>query len=199
MLEKISSFLDGLASLPYWQSAVVALLVVGLSVGAYFVLRPAPRPGGDFHAVEESEPVQNRELTVHVAGAVGHPGVVRLDEGDRVLDAIEEAGGPLPEADLESLNLAQTVQDGQKILVPSIGKTADGRAGFSGEAGATKVNINSASRRELEELPGIGPTLAERIVDYREKTGGFRSVDELKQVSGIGDKKFDELKDLVEV
>lgn len=137
-------------------------------------------------------------MTVHVAGAVKHPGVVLLAHGDRVLDAIEAAGGPLPEADLENLNLAQAVQDGQKIAVRVRGEGGNEAASGSGEE-QEKINLNSADRKSLEGLPGIGPTLAERIIAYRDKKGGFSNVEELKQVSGIGEKKFEEIRDMVEI
>ena len=199
MLERISAFLDRLSSLPYWQLAILALAVAGVALGGYLLLRPAPRPAGELLPAGEAEGDAPRDLTVYVAGAVAHPGVVLLVEGDRVVDAIEEAGGPLPEADLESLNLAQPVQDGQKILVPRVEEGGGEESGPAGEPTRGKVNLNHASRQELEELPGIGPTLAERIVAYREKAGCFKSVEELKQVSGIGEKKFAELRDLVEI
>jgi competence protein ComEA len=178
---------------------VIAVLIAALAAGAYFVLRPAKRQEAEFLPAGEAAPEEISEITVHVAGAVSHPGVVRLREGDRVIDAIEEAGGPLPEADLEALNLAQEVSDGQKIYVLVAGEDGGEGAGTAGGNGSGKVNINLADRGELEELPGIGPTLAERIIAYREKTGGFRSVEELKQVSGIGEKKLEEIRDLVEV
>lgn len=199
MLERFSAFLDGLTGLPYWQIAVLVILVVGTVAGGYLFLRPPSRPAGDFQpAHEEAAEAVRHELTVYVAGAVRHPGVVLLAEGDRVIDAIEAAGGPLPEADLEALNLAQAVQDGQKIAVPAEGAAVRDAGAPAGEEGR-KTNINTAGREELEKLPGIGPTLAQRIIDYREDKGGFRNVDELKKVSGIGDKKFAELRDLVEI
>ncbi len=202
MLQRISEFLDGLSRLPYWQIALVSAALIGMVVGGYFLLRPAPRPAGDFTPAEEtySEAGQQETggLTVHVAGAVSYPGVVLLKKGDRVIDAVMAAGGPLPEADLEKLNLAQAVQDGQKITV-SVKGTAESPGDPGTEPEDERVNLNTSSRRELEGLPGIGPTLAERIIAYREKKGGFRSVEELKQVSGIGDKKFEEIRDLVEI
>jgi len=203
MLEKLSSFLDRLSSLPYWQIAVLVVIIAGALVGGYFILRPAPRPAGIFQSLEE-EAVGDAgeqggsELTVHVAGSVSHPGVVLLEEGDRVIDAIVAAGGPLPEADLERLNLAQVVQDGQKITVSAKGAVEGAQSGTT-DSEEERINLNTSSRSELEELPGIGPTLAERIIAYRDKKGGFRSIEELKQVSGIGEKKFEELRDLVEI
>jgi competence protein ComEA len=199
VLDKVSAFLDCLAGLPRWQTAVLVVLFLALLCGGYLILRPEPSPQGDFLPVEEAVPEEPCELTVYVTGAVLHPGVVRLAEGERVVDAIEEAGGPLPDADLESLNLAQTVQDGQKVMVPKQGQGGEGGTGAGTDAEGGKVSINSAGARELEELPGIGPTLAERIIAYREKMGGFKSVEELKQVSGIGEKKFAELEDLIEL
>jgi competence protein ComEA len=203
MLERFSAFLYRLIGLPYWQLALLAVITAGLAVGGYFVMRPSPRPLGEFQAVAEApaeDPAQGEAegLTVHVAGAVTNPGVVLLSPGDRVIDAITAAGGPLPEADLEGLNLAQPVQDGQKITVLREGEAqSQATPGTRGEGG--KIDLNTADLAELEKLPGIGPTLAERIIAYREKKGGFLSVEELKQVSGIGDKKFEEIRDLVEI
>ena len=98
VLDKISAFLYRVAGLPNWQIAVLSVLVAALLAGGYLILRPEPRPQGDFLSVDEAVPEEPCELTVYVAGAVRHPGVVRLEEGKRVVDAVEEAGGPLPEA-----------------------------------------------------------------------------------------------------
>lgn len=196
MLDRIASFLDRLSGLPRWQLLVIASLLLIVTVGGLLVLRTPSRPQPVWRDAEEEVGKEEQRITVHVAGAVANPGVVLLDSGARVLEAIQRAGGPLPEADLDALNLAQTLQDGQKIYVPRRGEPASG--GLSRE-GDNRININTAGSRELEELPGIGPTLAQRIIDYREKAGGFRSVEELKKVPGIGEKKFDELKDLVEI
>jgi competence protein ComEA len=200
MLEYISNLVDRLNRLPYWQVGLLILLLICIVAGGYIMLKPPPRPTPDFVPNEETAAREPQQLTVHVAGAVKNPGVVRIEEGKRVIDAIEQAGGPLPEADLDALNLAQQVQDGQRINVPRQGEATVGAGtGATGNESGHKVNINLASARELEELPGIGPTLAERIVAYREKKGGFKKVDELKQVSGIGEKKFEELRDYVEI
>lgn len=199
-MEKITSALDWVSGLSYRQISVVVLLLLLLGVGGFLLLRPAPRPEGSFLPAEgEKEPEAGKaRLTVHVAGAVVNPGVVTLDPGARVMDAVQQAGGPLPEADLDSLNLAQPVSDGQKITVPRKGEGVGVQDGAASREGG-RVNINTATKEELERLPGIGPTLAQRILDYREAHGGFRSVDELRKVSGIGPKKFEELKGLVEI
>ncbi len=198
MPERFLDFLDRLFGLPYWQLALLALIVAGMAVGGYFALRPPSRPAVELVSAEESAVSAERQgMTVYVAGAVANPGVVLLAQGDRVIDAIEAAGGPLPEADLEDLNLAQPVQDGQKIEVPALGSPGNSPQNGGGES--EKVNLNNADRELLERLPGIGPTLAERIIAYREKNGGFRSVDELEKVAGIGKKKLEEIRDLVEI
>jgi competence protein ComEA len=200
MLEKLTSFLDWASGLSYRQLALVLVLLLALGVGGYLLLRPASHPEGSFLPAREEPEGGTGEarLVVHVAGAVVHPGVVILDPGARVMDAVQQAGGPLPDAELDSLNLAQPVSDGQKITVPRKGESV-GNGGGNASPGSGKVNINTAGKEELERLPGIGPTLAQRILDYREAHGGFRSVEELRKVSGIGPKKFEELKGLVEI
>lgn len=143
---------------------------------------------------------------VHVAGAVARPGVVRVPAGGRVVDAIDAAGGSVGGADLDALNLAAKVVDGQRILVPRIGEPAVPALDAGGATGdvaagdaSTPVNLNSASPAALEGLPGIGPALAEAIVRYREEHSGFRSVAELQEVRGIGDARFADLEPLVTV
>jgi competence protein ComEA len=145
-------------------------------------------------------------LTLHVAGAVAKPGVYDLVAGARVIDAIEAAGGGVPDADLNRLNLAAKVADGQRVLVQRVGEApaAGAAGGSSGAAGGAadpsgQVNLNSATQAELEALPGIGPTLAEAIIAERERRGGFRSVNELRDVRGIGEKRFADLKDKVTI
>lgn len=149
--------------------------------------------------VEEKE-----KIVVHVAGAVNNPGVYTLEEGDRVKDALDIAGGVIPEADLECLNLALKVHDEDKLYVPKIGEIADSPDSSKGSsiAGISsnddgKININTASEAELTQLPGIGPVTAQKIIDYRESNGKFSNVEDIKNVSGIGDKKFEQIKDKI--
>jgi competence protein ComEA len=146
-------------------------------------------------------------LVVHVAGAVAKPGVVTLRAGSRVVDAIDAAGGARANADLDRLNLAAKLTDGERVAVPVRGQPApplepttsggDDAGGGSGASGP--INLNTASLTQLESLPGIGPTLAQAIVDARERSGGFRSVDDLRRVRGIGDARFAQVKALVTV
>ncbi len=152
-------------------------------------------------------------VLVHVAGAVVHPGLVRVATGARVADAIEAAGGGLPDADLDRLNLAAKVIDGQRIPVARLGDpaTADVGAGTGLASGASDptgpattgstgpLNLNTATSAELETLPGIGPSFAAAIIRERERRGGFTSVDQLRDVRGIGEKRFADLEPLVGV
>lgn len=140
------------------------------------------------------------ELVVAVAGKVRRPGLVRVPAGARVADAVQAAGGALPGVDVALFNPARKVADGELIL---IGVTAPpGVAPVGGEAGVVpggKVNLNTATLAQLDTLPGVGPVLAQRILDHREEHGGFRSVSDLRQVGGIGDTRYEQLKDLVTV
>lgn len=163
-------------------------------------------------------PSRPGQVVVHVAGAVASPGVVTLDEGARVADAIDAAGGLAQEADPDQLNLARPLTDGEQVRVPRVGEDASAWQGTSGQAGASAggggggqapgaagpapsgtVNLNTADAAELETLPGIGPALAQRIIDYRTEHGAFTSVDELTSVSGIGSARLEALRDLVSV
>src|SRR4051794_25978517 len=149
-------------------------------------------------------------IAVHVAGAVQHPGVVELQTGARVIDAVEAVGGALADGDLDRLNLAAKVTDGQRVYVAKVGQSDPGALGDgSGVAGVedpsgggapgAKVNLNTATQAQLEALPGIGPTYAQSIIAERQRRGGFTSVNDLRSVRGIGDKRFAELAPLVTV
>jgi len=142
-------------------------------------------------------------LLVHAAGAVVHPGVVQVPQGARVADVVVAAGGPTGNADLEQINLAERVTDGERVYVPRQGEAgsvlaSSGGAASSGAAvskGAdTIVNLNEASEIELETLPGVGPATAQAILDYRTEHGRFRSVDDLLNVRGIGPSKLEQIK-----
>ncbi len=137
-------------------------------------------------------------VVVDVAGAVRHPGVIDLPSGSRVIDALDAVGGALPRADTAPLNLARVLQDGEQVLVPVRGKAATVPGGAS-PGTSTAVNLNTATVEQLDALPGIGPVLAQRILDWRTANGGFASIDQLLEVSGIGDATFADLEPLVQV
>jgi competence protein ComEA len=189
---------------------MVSIVLVGaLVVGgvAFWYVRSLPRPvdveltggasaagGDDLAATASPSPAP---IVVHVTGWVRRPGVYQFHQGDRVIDAVRRAGGAKPGADLTSLNLAALLADAQQIVVLKRGQQPI-LQGPSG-AGEALINVNTATIEQLESLPGIGPTLGQRIIDYREEHGPFRSVDELLNVSGIGDQTLADLRSKVTV
>jgi competence protein ComEA len=151
---------------------------------------------------------QDNNIVVHVAGEVKKPGIVRLEEGSRLEDAINKAGGLTDNADISNINLAYIIEDGIKIKIPSIYETeiADSYIIEGIEEGKeinkdknNKININTATKEELETLDGIGASLALRIIEYREKNGKFKNMEDIKNVTGIGDSKYDAIKDNIKV
>jgi competence protein ComEA len=154
---------------------------------------PQP-PGGQARGAEVAG------LYVHVAGAVRRPGLVKVPAGARVAEAVLRAGGPGRKADLTGVNLAAQVEDGQQVVVPVAGATSGGSEGSAGAPGsaAVKPSVGSATVEQLDEIDGIGPTLAERIVEYRTKNGGFGSLDELDEVDGIGEARLKTLQEALQ-
>jgi competence protein ComEA len=152
-------------------------------------------------AVETAEPERPAQLVVHVVGAVRSPGLYRLDEGSRVADAVALAGGTTPKANLTAVNLAATLVDGTQVVVPKAGDPAAAPAspGGAGTAGAPRgpIRLSTATAEELQTIPGVGPVTAERIIQYREQNGPFRSVEDLDAVPGIGPTRLAQLRDLV--
>jgi competence protein ComEA len=140
-------------------------------------------------------------MMADIKGAVVNPGVYKINEGGRVVDLIELAGGLAEDADAAAINFALYVQDEMAIYVPRIGENVNAVLPVQvGEtAGNGTVNLNSAQSSELQTLPGIGPAKAEAIIEYRETNGPYKSIEDLKEISGIGDKTFEKLKDLISV
>jgi competence protein ComEA helix-hairpin-helix repeat region len=144
----------------------------------------------------KKEPVE--KIVVYVNGAVNKPGVVSLAADARIVDAIHYCGGALPTADLTKVNMAQMLKDGMQVVVPE--KTmVEGEKNNADKTprGEEKININAADAKILDTLPGIGPSLAKRIVEYREKQGGFHTIEDLKKVSGITEAKFVKVKERI--
>ncbi len=166
-------------------------------------------PAGKEEGEQKTEDIE--DIVVHVAGEVKKPGVYRLPPGSRVVDAVNLAQ-PTEHSALDYLNLAAPLQDGQQIMVYSleeikqrdvsggIGNSSPLAAAGSGTSYGTapgRININNAGRAELESLPGIGPSLAQRIIDYRAKHGPFLSIEDVQNVSGIGEKRFEQIRELI--
>lgn len=157
--------------------------------------------GGSAGAVSPSA----ARVYVQVVGQVVRPGLYQVRDGDRVMDAVAAAGGFTDAADQAGVNLARVVSDGEQIRIPAVGEApvaGSGGAASGGAAGAVpgaKVNLNTADAAALETLPRVGPATAQKIIDWRTKNGRFRSVQDLRSVSGIGDATFAQLKDLVTV
>lgn len=212
------------------KQQLIILLLVGVILfgGGYRYAQIKERAANEGKpALENKTEIKTKEIQVHIVGAVARPGVYKLPQGARVIEAVNMAG-PEEDADLDSLKLASLVNDGQTIPVPlktssagssvaapgnttgASGNTTSG-GGHStlvpgqgtGQAGSApangQVNINTADLTQLDTLPGIGPALAQRIVQCRETNGPFNSVEDIKNVSGIGDKKFEDLKDKITV
>ncbi len=145
---------------------------------------------------------------IHISGAVQQPGVYQLSNGERIIDAVKVAGGVTEKANLDAVNLAAHLHDGQRIIIPYISEGVDDvlnatveenliSRGLNFSQSSSLLNINIATARELESLPGIGTILAERIVEYRKDNGIFRKIEDVKNVPGIGEKKYEAMKEMI--
>ncbi len=178
--------------------AVVVLLLVALGCAVLLAAF-----SGNVASVQVAQPpvdapgapASSGIILVHVLGAVDRPGLYELHEGDRAIDAVAAAGGFSDAADHAALNLARFVVDAEQLYVPALGEIPPGGAAQS----AGKVNINTADLATLDTLPRVGPAMAARIVDWREVNGNFTAIEDLMNITGIGDKTFEGLKDLVTV
>ena len=155
--------------------------------------------------VEESDDKSDEKIKVYVTGEVKNQGVIELDEGSRIVDAIEKAGGQTAQANLKNVNLAYSLEAGQKIYIPNINEPSDESSitdndgVVDSEEKESVVNINKASESELQQLKGIGQALASSIVQYREENGKFKAVEDIKNVPGIGENKFENIKENIKV
>ncbi len=186
--------------------AMVALFIVVL-IGTVFVLRRPESPAPVAITTATPRPTATpASIWVDVRGAVNQPGVYALPVGSRVQDALARAGNVLVNADTRALNLARRVNDGEQIYVPMLGEAtpvpptaSSGKSAPTATRALSKLNINTASLAELDTLPGIGPAIAQRIIDYRTQNGDFKTIEEIKKVRGIGDALFNQIKDLITV
>ena len=164
--------------------------------------------------INENSTEEAKEMVViHITGEVKKPGVVKLKQGTRIEDVISAAGGLTENADISNVNLAYVVEDGTKIRIPSSDEENNDEQYITTDSGKDIVvsnennefpnnifvNINTATQTELEQLPGIGASIATRIIDYRNKNGKFKSIEDIKNVTGIGDSKYEKIKDNIKV
>lgn len=200
--EKLRSFIDEN------RDMLIKVAAAAVLVTAAFFVFVAGGEEEDKRAAVEKPVVTEEETTaavilVDIGGEVNNPMVAQLKEGSRVDDAIMAAGGVTENADLTQINRAAFVEDGEKILIPS--REDEGLYGEPGDEMAVtgyrdeRININTAGSEELQLLDGIGPVTAQKIIEYREENGRFRSIEDIKEVSGIGDKTFEKFKDDIRI
>lgn len=189
-------------------------ILIGTNYYKYYFKQPAidyaneilKETDNNIEAMEEistEEDIEKKWIYIDVCGEIKSPGVVKVMEGARVIDAVELAGGLLETADRRQVNMARILLDGEQIYIPKVGDNTND-VGFTNNQSATtpqsnKININRASKEQLETLNGIGQSLAERIIQYREENGMFKDIKDIMKVSGIGEKKFEGIRDRITI
>lgn len=196
--------------------SIAVIVLICLSAWGFFaspgvVVQRTDDSTSTTEAESGTEETAVKHIFVHVVGSVQAPGMVELEAGQRVSDAVQAAGGFTSEADQLSVNLARQVEDGEQIVVGSVqestGSSSSGQSSSSSEqssetgtsAASGKVNINTATVEQLTTLKGVGEATAQKIIDYRQQNGSFKKIEDLKNVSGIGDKRYAALKDSITV
>lgn len=181
-----------------WQGIVIGVLA-GLLAAAVILLLSSPPRGSKFNILPPPTPAP---LIIQVSGAVHQPGIIHLPPGSRVQDALNACGGALPEGDLNTLNLARVIMDGEKLVVPVYAQSTEIPPLTSPAETILPpglININTAGQSALESLPGIGPVLAQRILSYRQTYGPFSTINDLQYVPGIGESLYSQIKDHITV
>lgn len=180
----------------------VVVVIIATTVGIYMYKQTQENTVSYYGNEEQSEETHIRQITVHITGAINNPGVIIIEEGARIVDALEAAGGETEEADVNRLNLAYVLEDGEKLYIPSKNEEeqeyiTQGKDNMS--EGQSKININSAQIEELITLPGVGEATANKIIEYRKENGKFQKIEDLKNVPGIGDSKYENIKTMIRV
>ncbi len=195
---------------------VVLIIIMCIVIGYYIISKTEKYDYSDIekisNIIEEDQEVDDNiienKIVIHITGEVEEEGIIELEKGARISDAIEEAGGTTEEADLSNVNLAYSLSDGQKVKIPNINEkdeeiiVVEEKAGDNiiiegNKSKEEKININKAAQTEIETLPGIGPSTALKIITYRNEHGKFKNIEDIKNVSGIGDSKFENIKEYI--
>lgn len=195
---------------------VVLIIIMCIVIGYYIISKTEKYDYSEIekipNIIEEDQEVNDNiaenKIVIHITGEVEEEGVIELEKGARISDAIEEAGGTTEEADLSNVNLAYSLSDGQKVKIPNINEkdeeiiVVEEKAGDNiiiegNKSKEEKININKAAQTEIETLPGIGPSTALKIINYRNEHGKFKNIEDIKNVSGIGDSKFENIKEYI--
>jgi competence protein ComEA len=184
------TFMDGKRS-KLAVGLLIALAVAGTGLYSWWQKSTMVTTAQIIGPVSSESMVKNDKVMVYISGGINRPGVYEVQSGLRVLDVVNLAGGVTPNADANRINMAQAVKDGLHVSVPVVmaGSQSENPSGSNNE----RISINKASKSELDKLPGIGPAMAERIIEYRQTNGAFKELDELKKVPGIGESKFKKL------
>ena len=190
---------------------IIILLIIIAIVSSYFFTKDSTTETiitNDLFMKDQSYYTKISEIIIHIDGEVVSPGIVTLNDGSRISDAISAAGGLTENADLTNVNLAYVLHDGQKIHIPNISdeknlqtviQDAGNNVIVSDSIAQPRININKASQSELESLPGIGSSIAMKIIEYRESNGKFKSIEEIMNVNGIGESKYNIIKDYISI
>jgi len=192
----------------------VIVIIIIIFIGYYFVKKTENNNYDELDIIEEDETIENnseieeeildKKIVIHITGEIENEGIIEIEKDSRIADVIDEAGGITSEADLSKVNLAYSVKDGQKIYIPNINDEEKeeyiteeaGQGVIKGEETIIdRVNINTAKQTELETLSGIGPSTALKIINYRQENGFFKTIEDLKNVPGIGESKFENIKE----
>ena len=194
------------------QLVIAGIVITMIIIVVIYIFSIKPQTNENYENLEiedvskTEEKVEITKIKVHIAGSVVTEGIIELEEGARVADAIKEAGGTTADANTKKINLAQKLQDGQKIYIPNQNVTEEDIMENLGETieenrinSSSKVNINTATQTELELLSGIGPSIASKIISYRKENGKFKTIEDIKNVPGIGEAKFNSIQDQITV
>ena len=192
--------------MPMYKKSLLVLLVIALFSAGITYYRLNNQDIDIINNEEElTDNTPNSMITVYVSGEVNKPGLIQIDSNARVSDAITACGNFTPLADKNAINLAQKLSDGTHIQVPTIKNSANTTSSTNNSSNSPNdksndlVNINTATKEELDTLPGVGPATAEKILNYRQEHGNFQSIEDLKNVKGIGEAKFNKLQDKISI